>query len=196
MTMYDLEPAVRAATAVVAGVSDDDLTRPTPCTDWTVAAVLNHLYGLSVAFSGAAGKTGAGAAPPPDPAATPLPVDWRTSVPAVLAELARAWSSPAAWTGTTLAGGFEMTGAEAGAVTLDEVVLHGWDLATATGQDFEVDGATVAVLEGFWGTVPDDPEFRQGRIGTRVAVSADASRWHRVLGLSGRDPRWTPPPPH
>ena len=56
-----------------------------------------------------------------------------------LDQLAEAWADPAAWEGLTEAGGLTMPAEVAGTVALDEVVLHGWDLARATGQDDRLD---------------------------------------------------------
>ncbi|MGI9084153.1 MAG: TIGR03086 family metal-binding protein [Aeromicrobium sp.] len=74
---------------------------------------------------------------------------WRERIPAQLDALAKAWGDPAAWQGMTRAGGIDMPGEIAALVTFDEVVPHGWDLATATGQTYEPDDATVAVVTGF-----------------------------------------------
>src|SRR3712207_8797841 len=49
-------PPVRQLRALLLGVTDEDLTAPTPCPDWTVAALLDHLMGLSWAFAQAARK--------------------------------------------------------------------------------------------------------------------------------------------
>ncbi len=70
--------------------------------------------------------------PPTDGAQ--LDDDWRTAYPARLAELARAWQDPAAWEGMTRAGGVDFPGEVGGSVALAEVVIHGWDVARATGQ--------------------------------------------------------------
>jgi uncharacterized protein (TIGR03086 family) len=78
------------------------------------------------------------------------------------------------------------------AVANDELVLHGWDLARATGQDFHV---TPDNLDAAWQMVsstPEDPAARQGLFGPVVPVPADATLLDRVLGGAGRNPRWTP----
>lgn len=94
----------------------------------------------------------------------------------------------------TRAGGLEMPGAAAAAVALDELVVHGWDLAVGTGQDFAPDPAALHAAEGFCASVPDAPEARQGLFGPRVAVPAGSTQLDRVLGLAGRDPAWRPAP--
>lgn len=192
--MMDLTPATELTATIVTAVSDDDLQRPTPCSEMTVEALLGHLHGLAVAFGDAARKVdGPTTNTAPDPSETQLPKDWRTATPSALASLAEAWADPTAWTGITRAGGQEMPGEVAGMVALDEVVLHGWDLASAVGQPYPVSEAGVAAVEAFCAEVPDDPAARDGLFGPRVPVPEDASRWERALGLAGRDPAWRPP---
>ena len=58
-------------------------------------------------------------------------------IPDRLAALAEAWRDPAAYTGLTMAGPVEMPGDEAALVALDEVTVHAWDLAVATGQPYD-----------------------------------------------------------
>src|SRR5690606_21867703 len=130
---------------------------------------------------------------PPSPEASVLAEDWRTGAPAALAELGRAWQDPAAWEGMTQAGGQRMPAEVTAAVALDEVVLHGWDLAVATGQSYDADPAALGVVEEFCAQIGEDPAERGGLFGPRVPVPADAPQLDRVLGLAGRDPDWTPP---
>src|SRR5438445_4595232 len=48
-----LERTARAANQVVAGVKVDQLDDPTPCTEWTVRDLLNHLVGGTTRFASA-----------------------------------------------------------------------------------------------------------------------------------------------
>ncbi|MFS8104422.1 TIGR03086 family protein [Lentzea alba] len=186
--MYDLGPATEQMAALVRNVSDGDLKAPTPCPEYTVGDLLDHINGLSVAFTMAALKTpleGAGSGD-----ASRLPLDFRESMPARLFELAQVWRSPDAWEGMTAAGGVDLPGEVAAAVTLDEIVLHGWDLARATGQPFEVAPEHLEVVHGFVSSIgPDD---RDGSLfGAAVEVDSNAPLFDRVLGLSGRNPAWS-----
>lgn len=94
----------------------------------------------------------------------------------------------------TAAGGVTLPGDAAGVVALDELVLHGWDLAVATGQAFDPGEDAVAAVLGFTESMsaPGDEESRQGLFGPVVAVPQDAPAFERALGFSGRDPRWHP----
>lgn len=185
--MFDLTPAAEQLAGLVRNVTDGDLKAPTPCPDYTVGDLLDHVNGLSVAFTMAARKTPLEGTASGD--AARLPIDFRESVPARLAELATAWRAPEAWEGMTRAGGVDLPGEVAGAVALDEIVLHGWDLARATGQPFEVEEGLLQVVHGFVSSIgPDD---RDGSLfGAAVEVDPNAPLLDRVLGLSGRDPGW------
>jgi uncharacterized protein (TIGR03086 family) len=148
-----------------------------------------------MAFTAAAEKDASGptgAPPPPD--ASNLRSDWRTAIPSALDRLAEAWKQPDAWDGMTKVGGMEMPGEAAGIVALDEVVLHGWDLARATDQPFRADPALLDALSGFLAHMaePGMEPAREGLFGPVVAVPADAPALDRALGLAGRDPEWTP----
>ena len=153
--------------------------------------LLAHLLGLSVAFADAAAKVdGPTTRTAPSPDALDLPADWREQLPARLDALVAAWRRPEAWSGMAVAGGIEMPAQVMGVVANDELVLHGWDLAVATGQPFDVAPAN---LEAAWQLVsdtPDDPAARGGLFGPVVPVPADAPLLDRVLGAAGRDPRW------
>jgi uncharacterized protein (TIGR03086 family) len=134
--MLDLEPATQMLAWLVDRVRTDQLTAPTPCRDTTVGDLLDHVDGLSIAFTAAATKTLAGDSPGPSADASRLGPDWRTRIPVHLASLAGAWRDEAAWTGMTRAGGIDLPANVAGVVALDEVIVHGWDIAVASGQSF------------------------------------------------------------
>jgi len=134
MHMLDLEPAAREVARLLDGVTDDQLTDPTPCAGTTVAGLLDHLMGLSLALTWAARKSTPpeGGGRPPGPAsAEHLDPDWREELPQRLTELVQAWRDRQAWQGMTEAGGLRLPAEIMGVVALDELVLHGWDLARA-----------------------------------------------------------------
>ncbi|HEX7131429.1 MAG TPA: TIGR03086 family metal-binding protein [Iamia sp.] len=195
MPDFDLTPATDEMAALVAAVPDADLDGPTPCAATTVGALLDHIGGLSLAFTVAATKEelpGGPMAPSAD--AAHLPEGWRTEIPARLRALATAWREPGAWEGMTMAGPVEMPAPVAALVALDEVMIHGWDLARATGQPFAPDPALLEVLHGFVSGFagPGKEADREGLFGPEVAVPADAPLLDRVVGITGRDPGWTP----
>ena len=62
------------------------------------------------------------------------------------------------------------------------------DLAKATGQNFDVDDATLAVLSGY--VQGFDTGGTPGIFGPAVEVGDDATELDRVLARAGRDPQW------
>jgi uncharacterized protein (TIGR03086 family) len=186
-------------TRLLDGVTDAALADPTPCLDTPIAALLDHFMGLTLAFTWAARKSTAveGGSDQPGPGkatAEHLDPNWRAQLPQQLAELAESWRDPAAWEGMTEAGGVTMPAEVMGTVALDELVLHGWDLARATGQPFRCDPASTAAVLAFTGASaqPEQVASREGLFGPVVEVPEDAASLDRALGFAGRDPAWTP----
>ncbi|WP_327149474.1 TIGR03086 family metal-binding protein [Nocardia sp. NBC_01329] len=187
---FDLSAAAAALADTVAAIGDDQIDSRTPA-DLPVRAILGHVGGLAEAFRAAATKDAVGnsAAPEFDSGATLAP-DWRTRIPAQLKALAEAWQDPEAWEGETEAGGVAMPAVVTARVALDELVIHAWDLARATGRAVEVADSDLEVLLRFLRDTP--PEGTPGLFGPVVPVGPGAPPLHRVLGLTGRDPFWIP----
>ncbi|MER5961491.1 TIGR03086 family metal-binding protein [Streptomyces sp. NPDC002057] len=192
-TTIDLGPQARIVARLAADIPDARLADRTPCPDYAVGDLLGHLAGLAVAFRDAARKNlGPTTDTAPDPASFVLPAGWREELPRVLDELAEAWSDPAAWTGMTRAGGVDLPGDIAAVVALDELVVHGWDLARATGQEYAPDQAALHASHGFLLAAAEEDDRGDGIFGAVVPVADDAPLLDRAVALSGRDPRWTP----
>ncbi|RLP92638.1 TIGR03086 family protein [Micromonospora sp. BL4] len=189
----DFEPASRALTSLVLGVTDQQLTSPTPCAGWVVGDLLDHLVGLTIAFRMAAEKAPDGAPDGPgESTMANLDPEWRTVLPAQLDQLAAAWRVPSAWTGDAAAGGVVLPAEVMGLFALNELVVHGWDLARATGQAYDVDPQIVECLHGLVSQQASS-EGSPGLFGPLITVPAEAALLDRVVGLTGRDPAWTAP---
>ncbi|MFC9510155.1 TIGR03086 family metal-binding protein [Streptomyces sp. NPDC057002] len=187
----DLGPQTAVVARLAEGVTDEQLADPTPCPEYAVRNVLAHLVHLTVAFRDA-GRKDLGVTTDTNPGSTlpELGQGWREELPKVLGELAEAWRDPAAWTGMTRAGGVDLPGEIAGLVATDELVIHGWDLARATGQSYAPDPAALRICHDFLAAAADDPD--RGEIfGPVVPVEEDAALLDRAVGLSGREPGWT-----
>jgi uncharacterized protein (TIGR03086 family) len=187
MTLHaELADAGEAAALVVDNVTPAELGDPTPCAEWDVRALLNHVI-LWTSYSLERRAHGESVAPElmeRDFAAEPdFAADYRAQLDRALA----AWADPAVWDRALDVMGSATPAADVGALLIAELVLHGWDLATATGQDYAVsDRAAAAAL----GAVEANAElFRQyNGFADAVPVAADAPVLDRVLGLSGRKP--------
>ena len=193
-TPLDLGPQTRIVARLAEGVTDAQLADATPCPRYAVRHLLGHLLGLSVAFRDAGRKDlGATTDTAPQDALPDVGPAWRAELPKALDELAEAWRDPAAWTGMTRAGGIDMPGEVTAAVALDELVIHGWDLARATGQPYTPDPAALESAHAFLRAAAEEGDRGEGIFGPVVPVPVDAPLLDRALGLSGRDPRWTRP---
>ena len=190
----DLEPAARRLADLVAGVPDGLLDAPTPCSDYRLGDLIHHIGGLALGFTAAARKDrGEASGRRSKGDASQLGSDWRDRIPRDLATLAEAWRDPEAWSGMTRIVGLDMPGEATGVFALDELVVHGWDVAQASDQPYDCDPVSLEVVHNlvaqFCG--PGMDQQRQGLFGPEVAVSEDAPLLDRVIGMTGRDPNWS-----
>ncbi|GHG38084.1 MULTISPECIES: TIGR03086 family metal-binding protein [Amycolatopsis] len=189
MTASLLRPAAAEFLRIAAAVPD--LSAPTPCAGYDVRGLLNHLLYWGPWLI-AAGRRAAPPAPGGGETEAALVTDdWLADLSKQTETLVSVFEPPAAWTGTTSLGSASMPSAVVGAMVLGEFVLHGWDLARASGQScvFAPEAAT-AVYES--AVAMGDQARSMGVYGPEVAVSGDASALERALGAAGRDPGWSP----
>ena len=193
-TTVDLTPAAQRLADLVARVSDDQLGGPTPCPAYTVGDLIEHVGGLARAFRAAAQKDTASPYVNRTPAgdAARLEAGWRDRIPADLAALARAWADPGAWSGRTRIANQGAPADMVGITAADELVVHGWDVARATGQPYEPEPELVDAAHRFLGMFasPDAPAGPDVAFGPSRDVPASAPALHQVLALAGRDPAW------
>ena len=190
----DLGPAARRLADLVANVKDDALLRPTPCPAYSLGDLIDHVGGLALAFAAAGRKersaytemSGAGDA-------SRLGADWRERIPRDLAVLAQTWAEPGAWTGMTRIAGDDSPAGVVGLVLADELAVHGWDVARATGQAYacepEILEAALKFLQMF--ASPDAPAGPEVPFGPARILLDEAPQLDRVVGLAGRDPGWS-----
>jgi uncharacterized protein (TIGR03086 family) len=186
----EMTDAADAAARTVGGVHAGQLGRPTPSADWDVRTLMNHLI-LWTAYSLEARARGESVGQDlmdRDFAAEP---DFAASYRAQLDRALAAWADPAAWERELDVMGTATPAADVAALNIAEMVLHGWDLAAATGQRYTVsDTATAAAAQA---VEANADLFRQYKgFAEPVEVPASASPLDRLLAASGRDPAWRP----
>jgi uncharacterized protein (TIGR03086 family) len=186
-----LMSAAAAETArVVGNVNAGELDRKTPCADWDLRTLLNHTI-LWTAYSAeqrAYGKSVAEDLMSKDFAAAPgFAADYQAQV----ARAVQAWSDPKAWAGGRSVMGSETPATDIAAMLIAEMVLHGWDIARATGQDYQ---CSQELANELLQTVETQGEmFRQYQgFAAIVPVPDSSDAFDRALSLSGRDPAWKP----
>jgi uncharacterized protein (TIGR03086 family) len=166
---------------LIAGTPEDRWAAPSPCTGWTASDVVAHV----VDFAADVLRERAGIDGAPRFADFAAPLDAFRATRAVVGRLLEdPATAPEVATYVQWSLSFELP-------------QHGWDLASATGQD-----ATIASeeLELLWGSGDPDAfesafgwQREKGWYGPPVAVSTDAPLQDRVLAVLGRDPNWTAP---
>lgn len=174
MDLLDLFERGSTWTAAKVPAAADKLDNPTPCDDWTVRQVLDHMLDTQRYFTEAArGKES------PDPPASDPPAvidddpvaDYERARQATLA----AFREP---------GAIDRTGPSLGIAFADQLI-HGWDLATGTGQDAtmppELAAAAFSMVDGQL-----TAERRGNAFKPEVSVEADASPQERLLAYVGR----------
>jgi uncharacterized protein (TIGR03086 family) len=186
--MIDIRPATDRMTSLLANVREQQFDRPTPCPESRVGDLVDHVGALTKGFIAVARKDVDGTEAPVKPDAGNLEAGWPDRIARDLATLAEAWSDPEAWEGMTSAAGVALPGPVAGLVALDELVVHGWDIAVAIGQPYT---PTVEEIEAAMSFVVAFDAPRDGNLfGPVVVVPDDAPALDRLLGLTGRDPGW------
>ena len=189
-------PALMAAAAaetarVVSGAAATAaLDAATPCTDWDLRTLLNHtiLWTSYSAERRAHGESVAEELMSKDFTADP---GFARDYQAQLARAVQAWSDPQAWAGDRSVMGGAMPAADIAAMLIMEMVLHGWDIAKATGQDYHCDGELAQALLDTVQAQGDMFRQYQGFAAT-VPVPEEATTFDCALSLSGRDPQWKP----
>ena len=190
----EMAAAAAEAARVVTGVPEGQLDAPTPCHDWDLRTLLNHtiLWTSYSAERRAYGESAAEDLMTKDFTAEP---GFRDDYARQIDRAVQAWSDPKAWEGELGVMGGATPAADVGAMLIMEMVLHGWDVARATGQEYHADDATAeAVLD----TVTAQAELFRKYQGFADAVEAPADApgqapaFDRALRLSGRDPNWKP----
>ena len=181
-----LDRAVASTGKIVAGVRPDQLAAPTPCAEWDVRALLNHVIGVADTFSHAGDGEPIS---PPNPRTDYFQGDgYATAYEAATAGMLAVWHAPGALDATIMLPFGEAPGSVGAGINFVDVVVHGWDLARATGQDATVDPDLAGpALEVSRGLVSD--EFRSaGAFGPEVPAGADASTADRLVAFLGRTP--------
>ncbi|MFI6129639.1 TIGR03086 family metal-binding protein [Micromonospora sp. NPDC051141] len=169
--------------AVVRGISDDHLDRPTPCRDYTVRDLLNHLFDVVVNFEALARREEADWSVRTDH----LTSGWRDRFPKEAARLVETWSDPAVLEGVSA--GMGVPQKTIGSMALIDLTVHGWDLARATDQEFTVDPSVVTALHEFLDERGDMGQ-QMGVFAAPVPTDAAPGTLDALLGRTGRDPAW------
>ncbi|MEP7047353.1 MAG: TIGR03086 family metal-binding protein [Ilumatobacteraceae bacterium] len=195
--------AVRTAEPVIAGVRPDQLDQPSPCIEYDVKGLLDHLVFVLHRVA-ALGRGDEAFAPASMADALIEHDDWVADWEAAAAEVEAAWADPARLTETIVLPWATMSGAEVLAMYIAEITTHTWDVATATGQDPRWNEAVcrfalgamrrdlpvadrTPIWEEFRAHAPANMQF-DPPFANAVAVPNDSPLIDQLVGWTGRRP--------
>ncbi|MHB1928676.1 MAG: TIGR03086 family metal-binding protein [Acidimicrobiales bacterium] len=178
------------AAAVVTAVRADQLALPTPCPDYDVATLVDHLVGAAHR----AAALGRGETPTGYDFPHVELADAPDQLRAAGKEAADAWADDARLTATTtMPWGETYGGATIVDMYLAEIVTHSWDLATATGQvgaiDEDLAAVTVDAARSMIKLEYRDSMGKGNPFGAEVGASPSAPASERLAAFMGRQPR-------
>jgi uncharacterized protein (TIGR03086 family) len=173
------ETTVAQARRVVIGVKPEQLHDPTPCSEWDVEALLNHLTrgaGFAIGL-----LSGEGQNVPVEPRATAV-----ETLDAGVAHVLQMARTPGVLESSYPSRRGEMSGADVVLGQFMDTLIHTWDLAKATGQDTALDPGLVAACYDDY--KPREEGLRASTaFGSHVEVTEDADPQTKLLALFGRE---------
>jgi uncharacterized protein (TIGR03086 family) len=176
-----LKSAAAAALPIVRGITAESLRLPTPCAEYTVEQLMNHLFQVVINFQSLAAKQ------PADFSVTPdyLHGDWQDRFEEETLRLVDAWADPAATEGVSPRMGIPQE--VVGQMALLDLTIHSWDLAKATGQRFTPAPGAIEVLNAFVDLMGDTA--REMKMFSQPCLVPDeASPMEKLIARTGRDP--------
>ncbi|HEY2273847.1 MAG TPA: TIGR03086 family metal-binding protein [Jatrophihabitantaceae bacterium] len=185
----DLARSFDAVGALVARVRPDQWSAPTPCSDWSVRALVDHLIGMNRVFSALlAGQ------PPPRPTADHVEHDPVGAYRDTAAALLSAFSAPDILDREYRGPLGVATGADRLQIRLYDLLAHGWDLARATGQPVLLPD-DVAERSLAFARTQLGAEARPGRFGPARDIGVRAPAIERLVAFLGRSLESVPAAP-
>ena len=168
------EAVLAAVQPVLRGVATEDHALPTPCAQFTVGELVDHLLGALSTLAAMAGST--------DDFPAVGSIENRASV--LTARVLDALRAP----DVDADGARRESSGIAATVLPVELLLHGWDLATATGADLDVDDDLVAYVHGLAEQIIPGGRAN-GSFADEIQAAPDASAADRLAAYAGRSPQ-------
>lgn len=186
-----LSDALTTLEPLVGAVTSDQWPAPTPCSDWSVRDLVNHLVVGNLLFAGVVAGRGTIAELRPalagDQLGTQPAQTWRDAALVVV----QAFSVPGVLDRPVTIPFGSVSGMVALHLRITEVLTHGWDLARATGRPVRFEESVVTqeleFSESLLAQVPSERKV----FGPRQNAAPEAASLDRLAALLGRDPTWT-----
>jgi uncharacterized protein (TIGR03086 family) len=176
-------------TRVVGNIEPGQLDNPSPCTEWTVRDVLNHITGGAEMFGmcvrdGVVSDEKLGALMAGDN----LGDDYKGAWSRAAAGAEAAFALPGAMERMVKLPFGEMPAGAAVNIAIFDVTTHAWDLAKATGQSTDLDPAVSEIAYQIAQGMLSDEMRGSGIFGPAVPIADDAPVADRLAGFAGRTP--------
>jgi uncharacterized protein (TIGR03086 family) len=170
------EAALAVIQPVLRNLTLEDRPKPTPCDEFTCHELAEHLMTSLVQLGGMAGGT----------VVDPEEGSLENRVSVMADQAITAWRAVDLDGTVPGPGGREMPASFAAGILPIEILLHGWDLAQASGQTLHVSDEVVAYVAGLAETIV--PGGRGRSFGDEVTAADDASPIDRLAAFAGRTP--------
>jgi uncharacterized protein (TIGR03086 family) len=180
-----LERAVGFALGAVRAVTPGALADPTPCRGWDLGMLLCHLNDSLAALHEVVDTASVSLVPPPE---DDRGVDLVTVFRERAGRLLDVWTTARDHQVVTVGGCPIRGGVVAGTGAL-EIIVHGWDIARACGEDRVIPAALATRLLRMAPVLISD-DTRPGLFDPPVAVSPGAAPGNRLVAFLGRDPAY------
>ena len=175
-----LSRALSAVGELIEGVREDQWSAPTPCADWTVHALVNHLVGMNLVFAALLTDQA-----PPERAVDRLGDDPLTAYRESASRVIAAFDQPGVLERTYHGPLGTATGGDRLQIRLYDLLAHGWDLAHATGQPAELPEDLAEQALAF-ARVQISTQPRTGRFEPAQTISDDAPLIDQLAAFLGR----------
>jgi uncharacterized protein (TIGR03086 family) len=190
--LENLRWACASTATIVGNVRRDELAQPTPCSDWTVADLINHIVGATQYFGDLAEH---GASPDDEEWPAYADGDYVTCFNEQARRLLAGFSTPTAMERVMQLPTSPSPGSLVIQVATGEIFVHGWDLARATGQSLPDDpGVAEWLWASSWPALSDEVRNEHPSVfAPEITISEQRPALDRLLGFLGRDPDWVTP---
>ena len=173
---------------LVAGVGEHQWDRPTPCAQWDVRHLVEHMVVGHQVFARALSGQAVSAVPTPTPSEpSALPAAFAASAAAML----EAFRAPGALEGAVRIPVGTVPAMVALHLRIVEALVQGWDVARATGQAFRHDDGLARQELGFSRAFLSQVPAGRTPFAPSLSAADDAPPLDRLAALLGRDLAWT-----
>lgn len=184
-----MDPAILASVlernaGILGSVKEDQLGDATPCAEFTVKDLVNHIIGWTSAF----GSVATGAETDFEQKTDFTAGDFRAEYQKAAAATTAAWQADGVMEREMTMPWGPMPGAQVQRLALMEAVVHGWDLAKATGQDAEIPAQLAEPMLGGVKRIIPAGERTEGAFASEITVPDDASPTDKLVAYLGRKP--------